>query len=360
MSRTSVLFSLLLLACKDGRGISLDDSADGSERLNVGTLTPAWANSAGGAQVELEGGPFEADTRVWVGGAEAEVLEVQEGRVSLRVPAGSPGEVSVRVQSGPDNALRERAFTYHADATGQTGAFGAVEWYSLLGSYWEGGSSAFGLAWWGLVEPTDATYADVFGGVVDGCVSGLALPELAPVELDQLQTTLVAGDQRLEGRLSTDGFYGAVLTEAPEPGAAYDLEALGGGPLAGLSVQALTRWPAAPELTAPALGGSSAIRLARQALSLEWEPQGAEPMLVMVVLHDADQVEQEVVGCVIADDGAFTVPPELWSGAWVEDRWLFVYLGSVGRGEGLLPHNGAYSEVVGLSWALGAALTEGG
>lgn len=359
MSRSLAPLVFFLAACGGG-GLQLPFGDDGEDGLAIAQVSPAWGHALGGAEVVVQGGPFADGAQAWFGGEEAEVLDVQEGAITVRLPPHAAGEVAVQVSSGRQGARREGAFTYHADATGLAGAFGAVEWYTLLGSYWQAGSASFGQAWWGLIEPQDLAYADVFGGVVDGCVSGLRFPAMEALALGVQGSALTDGAHTLSGERAPDGFYEAAMQVAPAPEASWDLLPLEGGALEGLAVEDLAWMPEPPALLEPQLDGAQVARLAVDELALGWTPQGEGPLYVLAVLHDAELNELEAVGCLAADDGAFAVPPELWTREWPEEGWLFLYLGAAGPGGGALPHNGARSEVVGLSWSLGAALTRGG
>ena len=85
-----------------------------------------------------------------------------------------------------------------------------------------------------------------------------------------------------------------------------------------------------------------------------------DELLVMVRRSDANYNELETVGCVVTNDGGFTVPQSAWKAPWGEGEWLFIYVGAMAEGEAVLPHNNSESRVVGLRWVVGAALTPEG
>lgn len=247
------------------------------------------------------------------------------------------------------------------DAAGLAGAIGAIEYYTLIGDYWAEGSSDYGLAWWGLVEPLDFHYSEVFGGVIDGCTTHLGFPRVTLYDLGVGATTLVSGAVALTMPLAEDGFFAADLSAADfVPEARYDLSPIVGGGLDGMAVSGITRTPGDFALLTPALGGAQPIALGPEDLSFTWASAGADAVYLLVQRRDLDDLTRvvEEVGCVVADDGAFTLPADAWDGAWTSGQWIYVYAGAATEADGIVPLNGADSRMVGISWQLGAALAE--
>ena len=356
------LFSLLVFASACHKGnIELGEDTGWSEVLRLDAPSPSYGSDAGGVIVTLTGGEFVEGARVFFGDAEAQIQSFSPTELVVVAPPGEEGNVDVRVDSGESVVLAEGAFRYLRDGSGQAGALGAIEWYELLGGYWDAGSVSWGSAWWGLIQPKDIRYADVFGGEADACVSGPGFPDVRLMELGANQTTLSGADGALSFTLANDGFFEA----SPEASSlstqgGWRLEPVTNGPFLGMTVEDLARTPAAVTLTSPKLDDDEAITLGVDELKLKWEGGEGDELLVMVRRSDADYNELETVGCVVTNDGGFTVPESAWQAPWGDGEWLFIYIGAMAEGEAVLPHNNSESRVVGLRWVVGAALTPEG
>ncbi|MCB9793761.1 MAG: hypothetical protein H6741_13665 [Alphaproteobacteria bacterium] len=243
------------------------------------------------------------------------------------------------------------------DSPGMAGAVGAIEWYTLQGSYWEQGSEDFGLAWWGLVEPREFRYNQLYGGQMDGCVANPSFGTLGIYALGVPETLIgTAGGPAFNLDLAQDGFYEATLAPGDfVPNAIYDLGEVADGELPTFAIADLARTPSTPQLQAPALTGSQVPTLGQDELRFEWTPQGADEVYIQIDRQANGQIV-ESVGCVVADDGSFEVPANLW-GAWGSDEWLFIYVGASLEGQGTVTLNNSESRAVGIAWAMAAALT---
>lgn len=265
---------------------------------------------------------------------------------------------SGKLELSPTDEGTDTSFEF-TDGTGLTGAVGALEWYQLLGGYWEDGAASFGRAWWGLVEPTEVRYWDIFGDTPDACVNGLAFPPVTLIDLGAEESLLRGEDVELPMMLAADGFFEAEVGEGEfRPEAAYDVVVEDALRVPGFTVGNALRTPPEPVLLSPRLDRDRPPQLSMDELNLEWDPVGADAVLVLVERVDANGEVQETVGCRPVDDGAFTVPAEIWSEDWTSGQWVHVYLGMASEGVGVVPMNNSDSRIVGVWWALGAGLAE--
>ncbi|RME19942.1 MAG: hypothetical protein D6806_17375, partial [Deltaproteobacteria bacterium] len=93
--------------------------------LSLVRVEPDSGSQAGGTYVVLYGSGFAPGARVYFGGAEATVVQVEsENRMSARTPRGNPGEVDVEIRLGDDSALLEAGFSYFDPKNDRGGASG--------------------------------------------------------------------------------------------------------------------------------------------------------------------------------------------------------------------------------------------
>ena len=328
--------------------------------LSIDALDPAYGSTLGGELAWISGGPFETGDRVFLGEQELEVLSVQPEALEVVLPATDEGRYDLRVEGALGEAVLDEAYRSFRDGTGQAGALGAVEWYELQGSYWSEDSQDFGVAWWGLIEPEDIHYWDIFGADTDACVSEPVFPELRLWDLGASEAELAVRDRSLVLQAREDRIFdGSLGSEDFVEGARYSVPLVSGGNLPDFGVEELARTPGRFDLYSPYLYGSQAPALQKSELEFEWGAAEADRVMILVERYDADLNELiEVVGCVAQDDGAFKVPGKTWQQPWESGQWLYIYVGAVREGEGVVPLNNADSRVAGVYWLLGAAVTD--
>jgi hypothetical protein len=327
------------------------EGPDGAgEVLPVEGLEPAFGSTLGGGEALVFGGPFDGSARVFLGEQELEVLSVEPDALTVVLPETEEGRHDLSVVSDLGEGSLDDAYRSFRDATGLAGSLGAIEWYELQGDYWTEDSRDFGVAWWGLIEPEDLHYWDIFGVETDACASEPAFPELRLWDLGMSEAELQVKDRIFDGGLQDADYV---------EGARYSVPLVTGDTLPEFSVDKLAKTPSGFDLYSPYLYGSAAPALQKSELDIEWGAADADRVMILVERYDADLDELiEVVGCVASDDGQFKIPGRTWEQPWESGQWLYIYVGAVREDGGTLPLNNADSRVAGVYWLLGAAVTE--
>lgn len=349
---------LFLLAClPDLRETDHDRPGEGAIALD--SVTPGYAHTGGGTELTLVGGPFDASAVVEIDGVRAQVLRVEEDRIVVESPAlPDSGWSDIAVETDLGWSALEDGLRVFEEARGLAGTFGAIEWYELQGDYWTEDSEDWGVAWWGLIEPEDVHYWDLFDvEEVDSCVSSPTFPTLRVMDLGVEETELVTAAARVALPASEDRFFDAPLYSFEER-SSWSVPSIEGGELPAFGIEEVARTPGAFDLYAPYLFGGAPPVLTKSELRLEWGEVEADQIMIMVKRFDQDLGEPvEVLGCVVENDGAFHVKGVNWQEPWEKDQWLYIYVGAVLEGEGEVPLNGADSRVAGVYWLVGAAVT---
>jgi hypothetical protein len=327
--------------------------------LAIDAVAPEYAHTGGGTELELFGGPFDGTVKVEVDGVQAKVLVVEPDRLVIESPAlEATGYADIRVSSDVGDGGMEDAVRVFEDGRGLAGSFGALEWYELQGDYWTSDSDDWGVAWWGLIEPEEVHYWDIFDtGGMDKCVSSPSFPALNVMDLGVEQTELVAENSSLALPASEDRYFDGPLYDFPQR-SVWSLPQVQGGELPDFSIDELAVTPEAFDLYQPYLFGDAPPTLTKSDFRLEWGDVEADRVMVMLKRYDASLEEEiEVLGCVAENDGEFHVKGVNWTQPWEADQWVYIYVGAVLEGEGVVPLNGADSRVAGVYWLVGAAVT---
>lgn len=293
-----------------GTGETGADTAIPGEPLLLESISPGSGSVLGGDAVILDGAGFDAETLVWFGDLPALVLTESESSLKVASPAAdATGTVAVRVDRGDRSASLEDAWTYYADAGGETiGVLFSSHVEDV--SHPEGFSGyTYGLSfyYWFLpskdVEPwtwlgpnaletcgpaPDATKYGVEGGPpwVAATMAGddyrVPLHTFGPAYyLDEFATNL----DTLEGDAVTLSWLASALTG--------EEEGLDGG-----------TWGARTVILSPGL--QETLPMDGTGLPLTWEPTGSDLVLVQIT----SQYTREKIRCFTEDDGAFTAPED--------------------------------------------------
>ena len=358
---------LLILGCLPNLSRNHDRPGEGDtaavDLLSVESVSPDYATSLGGTEATLTGGLFDGSARVFVGGEEAPVVSVDAESITFEVPAVSAGMRDVVVETDLGQGELESAIRVFEDGTGLAGTVGAIEWYELQGSYWSEDSDDFGAAWWGLIEPQDLHYWDLFGasGDADSCVSD---PEFGGMRV--MDTGLAEVQMVVDGRvipmdvLEDRTFDGPLFDGDFKAYSTYGVS-LDAGELPAFDIPELARTGGSFDLYEPYLYGSSPPVLSKTELEFEWGNADADRVILWVERYDQSLSERlEVVACVTQDSGEFKIPADAWAKTWDNDQWLYIYVGAVREDGGIVPLNNSDSNVAGVNWLLGAATTSKG
>ncbi|MCP4804388.1 MAG: hypothetical protein GY913_29865 [Proteobacteria bacterium] len=358
---------LLSLGClpnlsRNGERPDGEDTA-ALDLLTVESVAPAYATTLGGTEATLTGGLFDGSARVFVGGEEAQVLLVSGESITFSVPAVTAGMRDVSVVTDEGEGELESAIRVFEDGTGQTGAIGAIEWYELQGSYWSEDSQDFGNAWWGLIEPQELHYWDLFGAAGDGdsCVSDPEFPGMRVMDTGLAEVQIVVEGRVISMDVLEDRTFDGPLADGDFKSWATYGVSLDAGELPAFEIEELARTGGSFDLYAPYLYGSAPPVLTKTELEFEWGNADADRVILWVERYDQSMSERmEVVACVTQDSGSFKIPADAWADTWDNDQWLYIYVGAVREDGGIVPLNNSFSNVAGVSWLLGAATTSKG
>ena len=354
------------------------DTAADLERLQITGVQPAYGSNAGGYEVVISGGPFDATaSAVFVGDTEsvsASVVSVTDDTLTVAVPAtANVGDAAVRVVTDTHAGNRPSMFTFFADGTDRYGVVGGIEYFQQIGTYWSDVVHDKADAFMFFVAPQSAGYAEMYytgdrtgdGNCALDYVGGTTwddaayfLPGTPDLRLASGTGAPVALDQSTDTQYPW--FYAATLRpDDVVPGVDWNLMLVNGegtGDLPRFHVDGIAHTPDPFQLTAPDMSGATAPSV-RKAIQLEWVP-GTEPdryVVATLYRHDLATAEiLETVTCVLRDDGQFTVPGTFWTG-WDEGAQITIIVGRVVETGALLSYNNAKSGVVGANFVHGAA-----
>lgn len=351
----------------EGVPFDTDDGDDGpggpAATLMVSALTPAFGPRGGGSEITVTGDDFDATSRVWFDGVEGTVLSWSLTELVVETPAiATIGPVDVDVETTSASGALPNGFESldFDDATGLTGALGAVEVYEVLGDYWSAGMVDFAYAWWWLLdEPGVIHQWQLFAGTDMGQCSRNAYDPSDWPELDvEIQSMLSVGGSSftMQEAVSGAGFEREFASTDFVTNATWDLSVTS-TVLPDFSVPGFAVTPSDFALTAPTLTGTVPPTLGANDLDFRWTGADGDLVLIYVKRYAQDGSGIDAVGCAAdAAAGSFSVPASEFS-SWSAGQTLYIYVGNVVEGDAVLPYNNANSGVAGISWKLGGAVT---
>lgn len=331
--------------------------------LDISEVAPDWGNNKGGTEVTIRGGPFDKTARVWFGAKEAEVTFAGPSKVVATAPRSTEtGAVDVKVTTETGEGTGTSAFTYWADGTGSYGAYGFVEWYHMVGSYWDGTPSDFGFAQMFFAEPNSAPpWRVYYSGSKDSCKSEYEFAgELLIYDLgaSSLKLELPTGaTMSLPPDPDNAWLYATELSPAQfKQNGTYGLEEVIADGFPPVTNPALVVTPASFSVTQPAVSGSTPPTITKS-LALQWQTSGAGDYVLVILNRYSGSSVVETVTCVATDDGAFQVPSSAWTG-WSSGSQMDVLVGRAKEATGTFQHNDATSGVLGVYWVYGAGFQQ--
>jgi len=334
--------------------------------IAVDTLDPVYGLLAGGDSVLITGGPFAADALVTFGGQPAELRTWKTDELRVMTPASSTsGWTEVAVSTSAGSGANSKAYRYFRDGTGQVGMVGLIERSHPLGALASTGDAGLGTvafiapkagtSWW-LTQAPDwdtcrSSYVPSLGW--EYWDPGTTVLELEGRDGDHLPMAWDSVEQAYNG---IDGT-GTLPVDRIVPGEIYDIFDFGGTELPTFSAAAVTEIPAGLTVTQPELN-STTLRLGATDLSFAWDTTNtADGIYLTLTLANATSGDQiEKVTCLAVDDGAFTVPSDVFT-QWSSGLTLYMKIGRGLESSATLPLNNADIGVVGAYALLGAAST---
>jgi hypothetical protein len=342
-----------------------DADADG-DVLAVDEVDPPYGTTAGGATVTITGGPFVGDARdisVRFGGNAATVTTADRDTLVVRTPAGSAGAVDVSVSTADGTGALTSGFTYFADGTGKAGVAGELSWYHYVGDYWSSDPTDDGYAWMTLFDPVDFDFWKLYTNSLDSCQSDyswsteVSIWDLGVRGVDL--TTPTGSALTLAWDQDYAQFSGVVTNALYSQSGSYDLAELMTDSLGPFSMSDVVKGSNTFSVTSPNLNVAQLPSLTRTNLSVAWSG-GTRGDAVLIVLsrYNADQTAiDEQVSCAATDDGSFTIPSSAWN-SWANNRVVAISIGRAVKDTGTVPYNNAESQMVGVYWIVGGAITQ--
>jgi hypothetical protein len=274
----------------------------------------------------------------------------------------SDGWADVQVSSAEYDCSLEGAYQFWPDGQGEQGALGSVFWNNYQGGYWDTSVLPHGGAWFGFAAPTQYSYADLYGGVMESCESGFT-PSFGALAWEDVggQATLVSSEGTLQldwdsaqGQWRGDGESGDIVA-----GAVYQLEPIAGAEpdWPDFGVASFARMPSSFSITNPSVNGAELDFIVDDTLALEWDASQPADYVVIEVRRVVSGVTAETIRCLVEDDGAFSVAPGNFDGWDWWEQYLVFDVGRVRESASVLPHNRSRSGVVGVYWTSGAVWT---
>lgn len=342
----------------DGGG---DDG--GQDDVAVTGVSPDYGTTAGGAIVEITGGPFDSSAEVFFGSTAGSVVSTTDSLITVRTPQVSEqGLYSVTVRAAAGEGELDNSFVYWEDGAGQNGTIGVVSFTEQVGSYWgDGGVMTFGNAAVYFVGPTDTEWYEIYAPTLDTCRNEDSYafggeitvydPGVSSIELSGSRSINLSWDAEFNSYAADE-----LTTSQWAPSSTYNLEPMTGGAFPALTVNGIASTASRPTLYSPSITGSSIANISPNP-TFSWAPSGADWVLITLGIHSSGSTSyQEVIHCVAQDDGSFRVDTGQFV-EWPYYRQIDVYFGPARKATGTLPWNNAQSGVVGLTRIYGAGQT---
>jgi len=330
----------------------------GGESFVVDGVYPPYGTHIGGAEVVIEGGPFDVFTEVWLGDVSAEVLSSTEDELVVRVPAMEVGVVDVVVERDGAEARVADGFRVWEDASGLVGLAGTVAIVDVVGDYWAASVTDRAYAAFALVEPVRYESWEEFTPVFNTCAKDHTPPSLDLLDAGAASLVSASAEIDLE---SIDGWMES--EGGVEAGQGYDLVAgEASDAWEAFTIDDMVRIPDGLRVTGPDLDSAAPLRVPRQ-FDMFWDAQSPGDYVAIVMektVYNANTqtyVLEETLSCAVADAGEFTVPGSLWAD-WDRDETIFVRIGRIRESTVALPYNNADVAVTGAYWISGALMAD--
>ena len=345
-----------------------DGGADTAPPIDIAvdSIEPAYGLLHGGESVLVHGGPFASDVQVSFGGQPAEVRTWQEKELRVVTPAASsPGWAEVTVSTSAGSGSNAKAYRYFVDGTDKVGMVGFVELTRPQGALASMGDAGTGMV--ALIAPQANTSMWMQQAPDwDTCRRDYN-PSLGWEPWDPGATVLtligraddqipMAWNSTMQAYNGLDGS-GQVPANRILPGEIYDLSDFSGTEFPTFSIDGVVEIPRSLDVSSPDLTSTS-LRLSQTSLDFKWDATapGDGIYLTLTLFDSISGTQLEQVTCTVIDDGAFTVPPNLFS-QWSAGQTLYVKVGRGLQSSATVPLNDADVGVIGAYAVVGAAST---
>jgi hypothetical protein len=341
----------------DDTEVDTDDVDPDGATTRIESVSPEFGTTAGGATVQIVVDSVGPDVRVTFDGSAARLVRIDGTQILVETPEGAEGAADVEVTSGGTSGVADGGYWYWSDATGESGATGAVFFTDYVGDLERLGYVDEGTAWFRLHRPSDVPYSDLYGDGLDRCSLGERTIDQDAYDLgDQVrlrvgsESVLMAWDP-VENEYRGDFDESAYFADDT-----WRLEPPSGTPWPSFGIDPLAVTPndfvvLAPDFDAPTTSDSLGESVT-PGFSLSWQtPVTGDYVVVRLVrwgptITGAAPVEE--ARCLLEDDGSFTLPSNLFVG-WnsLPSYPIDVTIGRVFVAGNTLPHNNGENGVTG-------------
>jgi len=326
------------------------------------SVTPAFGTDAGGTRVTITVDGIGPDLTVTFDGADATVISADGHTIVVETPPGVEGAATVVVASGGSDATATDAYWYWQDGQGRYGTVGAITWTDYVGDLARLGYVDGGVAWFNVIEPTTDGYGTFYGPGLDRCVRGTPTPNHVPYDLASLDVQLdtnadVSGPLSLPYVSSEDAYITSLFAEDYTADADYQLLPFDDvAPFPAFGIDPVAHTPIGLVLLEPNLETVQFAGvlgdLVGRGFNLRWSVATRGTYLTLRLVRfgpdpfGLGSTPVEEVRCLLQDDGAFSLPSDLFLG-WDYFSPLNLTLGRVITTETVLPTNRSRNGVVG-------------
>jgi hypothetical protein len=238
------------------------------------------------------------------------------------------------------------------------GAMGVMSYVKYQGTYWDGETADTLSMSWGLIEPFDFRFYDLYSTDWDKCETdydggrGYTFDEIGADT-----SVLGVGGDSFEVPYSEQGvFAGDLPLAAWQPGEEYTMTVTDSD-VDDFVIYDVVRVPGEFALATPDLDGELGT-VGPADLSFRWTGDDGEAFVLELILVDGQSGSTiQSVSCLAENDGEFKVPASAFT-KWEADAVLYMVVSLMSHGEGIVQHNDGRSAVAGIFSLYGAALTE--
>ncbi|MFK7927060.1 MAG: IPT/TIG domain-containing protein, partial [Myxococcota bacterium] len=343
--------------------------------LDVTGVDPAHGSDAGGANVQIDGGPFDGSAQVFFGDERATVRSFTSTTVTVDTPANDVGLAHVKVVTDTHQGEANNAYRYWPDGSGSIGIFGSFSHTRYLGEYWclrepctganVGTPEPLSSAAVTFIEPGELEWWQVWAPSLRSCRSNYEAsltatiydPEISRFFLRRGDSspaiTLFPGT----GDVSATTFVtsGNVATSYAN-NANWELESEGGNEWPAFKIAGAIQTPGTFSITSPVVSSSTIPTVRRNTFNVAWNGSGGDYVIIRALRYSNGSFVEEV-SCAVNDSGAFTIPSSSFSG-WSSGGQITLLVGRVIEPNGVVPFNNSRSGLAGVQWVVGAARTE--
>ncbi|MCB9777305.1 MAG: IPT/TIG domain-containing protein [Alphaproteobacteria bacterium] len=339
------------------------------EVISIEAVDPAYGLTAGGDDIVITGGPFDASVAVKLGARDATLVSWQPGSVRVTTPAASAvGWTSISITTDAGEGSLDEGFAYFPDGTGETGMLGELQFRESVGSL--AGLGTSGRARLVFIEPdTGAAWWQTWTNSLGRCQTDYQ-PDLGWENRDPGASTLtltedgggtlaLKWDSALQAYNGQDGS-GVVDADDMPAGSAFSIASFEGAEFPEFGADDVVELPTTFDLLAPAeMLSTAGGTLGRGDLSFRWSGSGTgDGVLIGLRLVDPDTgAELQEVTCAAEDEGSFTVPSSAFT-EWDAGLTLYITVGRAIETTSTLPLDRSDMRVLGSYVLVGAVTTE--